>query len=415
MSIRMKEWGMIGTPSRAVHLPIQGLMNWDGIAEKTGRGVAALLRGSAELAEGQERVEQTGELAAFSDRLRAIGDETRNELAECEVNDWDHAWRAASEPRLAEAVAELPPSARRAGMELAQAYSRQASVEALRDRSVQSLEKARGQWKSRLENAVEQGDAPQAQQWLELGKGVFVPEGQEAAAAQEVGSRACLSRWRIGLQQDALASLERWQSATPEELPSGQKEQQQLTELMKNAKRSARQTLAQQVSQELQEGRETPPEVWEQAQRAGLVADAQGSRLAAARDTEPSPVQVCRWLRRVDEVEDEGDARSALQLEICRSGLSVSQRRELLKRLEIGSQVGREDRLALSRHLWNLYRRGAFGCPGDAMACRHMENLQRQGLQLLAGEGAEAAAQWVNSRHRSDGRWVCFSDSRKNA
>lgn len=415
MSIRMKEWGMMGTPAGGPHLPIQGLVGWDSVAEKVGEGVSSVLLGSAELVRGQEQVQQTGELAAFSDRLRTIGDETRAELADCNVKDWDYAWRAASEPRLAEAVAELPPAARQAGMELAQAYNKQAAVEALRDRSVQSLEKARGQWRDRVERAVGQGDDAQAQQWLEQGRGVFIPEGEVEEAMKDASSRACLSRWRRGLQQDASGTLKHWSSAAAEDLPTGEKERQQLSDLMGGARRSAQKTLAQHVSQELQAGRDIPPEIWQQAQSTGLLSSTQYQRVSTGHPRDLSPADACLWFRRVDEVEDNDDARHELRMEICTSPLPVARRSELLKRLDSGASVNREDRLALSRHLWNLYNRGAFGCPGDAPACRYMANLQQQGLQLLAGEGVDAAARWVESRRRCDGRWVCFSDSRKDA
>ncbi len=415
MSIRMKEWGMMGTPGGGPHLPVQGLVGWDSVAEKAGGGISSVLLGSAELVRGQERVQQTGELAAFSDRLRTIGDETRAELSDCNVKDWDYAWRAASEPRLAEAVAELPPAARQAGMELARAYNRQAAVEALRDRSVKSLEKARGQWHDRVERSVGQGDDTQALQWLEQGKGVFIPEGEVEEAMKDATSRACLSRWRQGLQQDATGTLERWESAAAEDLPTGEKERRQLSDLMGGARRSAQKTLAQHASQELQAGRDIPSETWRQAQSAGLLSKAQYKRLIAGSPRDLSPADACLWFRRVDEVEDNDDARHELRMEICTSPLPVARRGELLKRLDSGASVNREDRLTLSRHLWNLYNRGAFGCPGDAPACRHMANLQRQGLEILAGEGTDAAARWVESRRHCDGRWVCFSDSRKDA
>lgn len=415
MSIRMKEWGTMGTPAGGPHLPVQGLMGWDAVAGKMGGGISSVLLGSAELVQGQERVQQTGELAAFSDRLRTIGDETRAELSDCDIKDWDYAWRAASEPRLAEAVAELPPAARQAGMELAQAYNRQAAVEALRDRSVQSLEKARGQWNNRVERAVEQGDDAQAHQWLEQGKGIFIPEGQEEETMREASSRACLSRWRHGLQQDTPGTLERWRSAAAGDLPTGEKERRQLSDLMNNARHAAQKTLAQHVSQELKEGRDIPSEIWQQAQSAGLLSGAQYQRLSSNRPADLSPADACLWFRRVDEVEDNDDARHELRMEICTSPLPVARRGELLNRLDNGTAVNRGDRLALSRRLWNLYTRGAFGCPGDAPACRQMADLQRQGLELLAGEGVDAAARWLESRRRCDGRWVCFSDSRKDA
>lgn len=405
----------MGAPAGGAHLPIQGLTGWDSVAERMGAGISSVLLGSAELIQGQERVQRTGELAAFSDRLRSIGEETCAELADRDVKDWDYAWRAASEPRLAEAIAELPPSARRAGMELAQAYSNQAAVEALRDRSLQSLQKARGQWQSRVDHAVEQGDESQAQQWLEQGKGVFIPEGKEEEARQDVSSRACFSRWQRGLQQDAAGTLTRWASAAPEDLPAGERERQLLSDLMTDAGISAQKTLLRHASQELQAGRDVPLEVWQQAQDAGLISKAQYQRLCSARTSDLSPADTCRWLRRVDEVEDNDDARNELCMEICTSPLPVARRGELLKRLNNSTSVNREDRLTLSRHLWNLYNRGAFGCPGDATACRRMADLQRQGLDLLAGEGADAAARWVESRHRCDGRWVCFSDSQKKA
>ncbi len=85
MAIHMKEWGMLRAPSPAVHIPVQGVTGWGEVAESVGRGISTLLLGSTALAKEKEQVETTGDLAEFSRRLHAIGDETRAQLAERDV------------------------------------------------------------------------------------------------------------------------------------------------------------------------------------------------------------------------------------------------------------------------------------------------------------------------------------------
>ena len=174
-----------------------------------------------------------------------IGDETAAELAEQQVQDWDYSWARAASPRFAEAVAALPPQARAAGAELAEAYSAQASLKALRDRKVNGIRQAQQHWQQRVDDAVQAGDAQRAEQWLESGAGVFVPHGELKQRKQEADSKACAARWMGALQADPVQALADFYSASTSTLPALESDRTLLAEQMQRQQAQERRALAQ--------------------------------------------------------------------------------------------------------------------------------------------------------------------------
>ena len=412
MAIRMKEWGMLSAPGAGVHIPVQGVMGWDSAARSLGSGIASFIEGSTALAQEKEQVAATGDLADFSRRLYRIGEETRAELSERDIKDWNYSWQQASAPRFAEAVEALPPAAREAGRELAAAFSRRASVQALRDREVARLGQARNHWQQRLEAAVQAGDADGAEAWLQSGAGVFVPEQDVESTRQQVRSRACVARWRSAMAQQPMQALADYAAAAPDALPGVEADARSLRDEVERCRGTARATLARDLMSAVKA--ETPYDAasLQQAQHAGLLTVQQLANASA--DPQPVPPHArCAWMQRVDECPDAPAARTNLVLDIATAPMPVAERRQLLERLEMSATVNLADRQTLSRCLRQLYDSGALGCPGDAVALQRLADLQTAGLPLLAREGAEAAARWAEQLRSHAGQWVCFETTEK--
>lgn len=408
MAIHMKEWGMLRAPSPAVHIPVQGVTGWGEVAESVGRGASALILGSSALAKEKEQVETTGDLAEFSRRLHAIGDETRAQLAERDVQDWDYAWQEVSAPRFAEAVAELPPAAREAGREFAEYYSRRAAVEALRDRELQQLGKARNHWQQRVDAAVQAGDAEQAEHWLQSAAGVFVPQSELEEERTRVRSRACVAGWRASLAERPLQALADWAVASPESLPQEQSAKQKLQAEVELTRQTVRAQLGQELAQLSDQQQPYDDRVLEQAASAGIISRAQLAN-AQSKAQELTTGELCCWQRRVDEVADDEAARLDLQLDILTAPMLPQERTALMARLNAGAAVPPGDRQALSYTLWDYYSAGYFGCPGDEAALRRLAQLQQAGSAKLAEDGREAAFRWLEGEQGGKERWVCFT------
>ncbi len=411
MAIRMKEWGMLRAPSSAVHLPVQGVMGWGEAAQSLGSGIAKVLLGSAELAQEKEQVTATGDLADFSRRLHDISEETCSQLEGQDVRDWEYSWQQVSAPLFAEAVAELPPSAREAGRELAEAYSHRAAVRALRDREISRLDKARSSWQQRVDAAVQSGDAAAAESWLQSGAGVFVPQAELEARRSQVRSKACATTWRNRLVQQPLSTLAELAVAPAEELPSDAQEQLYLRADIRRTRREARGALVNHLSERVGDEEPYDEEELELACRAGVISPRQ---LESARRS-PRPLAAaerCTWMRRIDECGSDPAQLTELRLDILTAPVPLHERGQLLRRVEMATGVSAEDRLTLSRSLWKLYETGNFGCPGDEQALLRLAELQQAGLPVLVGEGSEAAARWIEHVRGGGDRWVCFSFDR---
>ncbi|MDO5471084.1 MAG: hypothetical protein Q4F38_07255 [Akkermansia sp.] len=411
MAIRMKEWGMLSAPGAGVRIPVQGVMGWDTVARSLGSGIASFIEGSAALAEEKEQVTATGDLAEFSRRLHAISDETRAELSERDVEDWDYSWQQLSSPRFAEAVGELPPAARRAGWELADAYSRQASLQALRDREVGKLRAARSQWQQRVEAAVQDGDTQRAEAWLQSGAGVFVAPSEMEAQRRQVRSRACAAGWRSAMERDPLQALADYGEARAEALPQEADGARRLQSEAEQCRRRTRAELAEHLASQVLSEAAFDRDLLQRAERAGVLSTQQRAAATAAPGN-LSPAERCMWMRRVDETDGEAESLTSLKMDIATAAIPAEERRALLQRLEQAVQVSPADRRTLSRSLWQLYDSGSLGCPGDAMALQRLSNLQKEGLPLLAQAGSEAAARWVAGVRRDAGHWVCFEQKK---
>lgn len=409
MAIRMKEWGMLRAPSPSVQIPVQGVMGWGEVAQSLGGGISAAILGSTELAKEKEQVTATGELAAFSRQLHEIADDVRTRLFGHEAQDWEYAWEQLSAPRFSEAVAQLPPNARRAGRQLAEDFSRRAALQAFRDREMQQLDKARDNWQQRVESAVQAGDATMAERWLQSGAGVFLPQEQLEQERRSVRSRAGASLWMRGLEESPMKMLAELAGASEDSLPQEKEDMRRLQSAVQRSRKVARAELVQRMEAQLAAGEDYDEAELELAGRAELLSERQ---LADARRSPRSLTQneLCVWNRRVDEAPADSPERESLQLDILTAPIPLSQRRKLLKRFALCGSVPEEDRLSLSRGLWQMYSNGQFGCPGDVMALQRLEQLQSVGLPLLAESGTEAAANWMEQVNSGGIHWVCFSE-----
>lgn len=409
MSIRIKEWGMMSQPSRGVRMPTDGLTGWGEAARRVGEGFAALLTGTSRAMQNRAQVAAAGELADFSNRLKTIDQETRAELAEQDVQDWNHAWQSASGPKLAEAINELSPGSRQAGQELAAAYNARAALEAQRDYELGRIDKARTQWRNQLENAVQAGDAKQAKEWLEAGQGIFVPEDELPVETQAVESQASLSRWMKQLQNSPLGALSELADTPPEELPGQKQDAQRLAHERNVAQRAAKREVLGNLITCMESGMTPEPGYVKKAEKAGVLTATQAeSALAEPGDKEVSRRERREWTRRVDECADGDEAAESLMLDITTADLPLAERKSLLTRLEVSRSLPAGDRQFLSYTLWNMYHNGLFGCPGDADAQARFAELQQESLFQLQQGGRRGAAEWASSLRDSSDKWVCF-------
>ena len=408
MSIRIREWGMLRNATEQPHVSLQGLTDWESGARSAGLGIAAIVQGGARMVQEREAVSATGQLAAFSETLRSIEEETRQELQDTEPEDWDYAWQAASAPRLAAAIAELPLPLREDARHMAEAFSREAGIRAWRDRELAGIDRARRQWQQQLDAAVSSGDAESARRWVQQGRGVFVPEQRVQEEEKSVESRARLHQWQQRLQQAPMQTLGEYLRGTHSGLPRRREEAEQLQQQVEAVRVQARRDFADALQERVLKGVCTLPDEWKQAHRAGLISTAQYSA-SQAEIQEPQHREYNTWLRRIDEIENEPNQLLNMRLDICAAPLPQQTRVALLQRLEQAGSVRPEDRQTMSRRLWELYHDGAFGSPGDMLAEQRLRRLQQSGLPLLAEAGNDAVAQWLDTLDRGDEQWISFT------
>lgn len=408
MSIRMKEWGMMSQPGRGVRVPTDGLTGWGEAARRVGEGLSAALSGAADVLQERARVKAAGELADFSERLHSIERETREELAEQDVQDWGYAWKSAMEPKLAEAVEELSPDSRAAGRRLAGEFSARASLEARRDYELSRIDTARTRWRNRVDQAVQAGDARGADEWLDAGQGLFVAPEQMPGEQEAARSRAYLNRWQNELQARPLEALSRLSSAPQEELPTRAADHERLAHARSQAGQAARREVLQHLLACMEDEVSPQAEVLTMAAEAGVITRRQ-SETAGRGETRLTHETRREWLRRIDESGDDAQAGETLQLEIATAGLPAAESRELLARVEMSRSLPAQERRSLSRNLWELYRSGALGCPGDAEAGLRFAALQQESLARLQQQGHAGATDWVRGMRDLSDRWVCFT------
>ncbi len=412
MAIRMKEWGMLAVPGQPAQVRTQGLFGWERVGRSLGTGLGSVLEGGVKLLE-LNKVNSTGELADFSERLKGISSEVSEELREQEVQDWDYSWNEAAFPRIREAVQELSAESREAGMELARTYSAQASIEARRQRDIRRVSTARGRWKQRVESSIADGQEEQAARWLEAGRGVFVPEEQMKEHRDAVRSRACRSRWEARLQAsplETLSAITAAQGGQGEPLPARETERRMLEQSCVRVRSQLRRELAQSFSQCLHAEEEIEPASLELAAKAGVIPS--GLPYPVVGGGEPQAVltdsERAAWLRWLDLRDDGEEGEIEARLSVATAPLPLSERRRLLNRLERTRSVPATDRRSLCNRLFSLYHSGALGCPGDAEAQLALLSLLNEGATLLAEQGSEAASEWIEARRSGADSWVCF-------
>lgn len=395
--------------SRGVRMPTDGLTGWGEAARRMGEGLSAVLMGASRVMQDRAQVTATGELAHFSERLKSIDQETREELANQEVEDWNYAWQAASAPKLAEAINELSPSSRQAGQELASAYNAKAAVEAQRDYELSKIDKARSQWRNQLQNAVQAGDSQQAREWLQAGQGVFVPEEQMPAESQTIESQASLSRWKKNLQEEPLRTLSVLSTTPEHELPQQKTDAQRLAHARKLAGRTARQQVLGNLVSCL-EGEVSPePDYVNMAVSAGVLTPQQADTALQETTIDLSHEKRRQWLRRIDESPCDDDDAEGLMLEVATSNMPLRDKKMLLNRIEVCRQLPEADRRQMSRTLWDMYHDGLFGCPADETAQQWFAELQHGSLDRLHKDGSQATEEWMRQLRDSADQWVCFS------
>ncbi len=405
---------MLTAPGQPVHVRTQGLYGWERVGRSVGEGLSSALKEGWKLARLERKVNSAGELAAFSEQLKGISAEVRDELANEDVQDWNYSWNAAIAPRIHDAVQGLSADSREAALELARAYSAQSSIEARRDRDMQRVSTARERWEQQVDSSISAGKEEHAARWLEAGRGVFVPEGEMEKRLSEVRSRACHSRWEARLQASPMETLSAIAAARKEDgqLPVRAEERQRLEESCARARQSLRRGLATEFSDRLRAGEEVEASARELAVQAGILPEgAGGKRVPAEEESKPSAVTLSLWRRWLDSREEGEQSEIDARLAIALAPLPLEERRSLLMRLERMASVSAADRRALSNHLFALYNAGALGCPGDAEAQRALLALQDEGATLLAEQGAEAVSAWVKARREGADNWVCFEEA----
>lgn len=401
---------MLSYPGRGVQVPLQGIATMDEPAARLGRVIEGAAQLGAQLAEQQETVTAAGSLADFAGRLRQIEQESREEIDMQNVRDWQYAWKQASEPRLAEAVGELPPESREAGRHLAAVYNAQASATAKRDYELGRIGLARHRWQARVEDAVERGDAEEAERWIKAGESLFVPEEEVEERQRKVRSQSVLNCWRKAFRTDAaaaLAALRREDARLPQEAADAEC----LQRLREEQLRAVSRAMAEEMGRAVTAGQLPSRELYEKAAAAGVMSPQQ------VESAFQQPEYGWRkseglWNLRVDECPEEGDAVTRLQLEILAAPLPPEERSRLLLRLQRGREIPTPIRTQLSRSLWNMYLSGQFGCPGDTEALQGLARLQVRGMEEMSRCGSAAELnRWLSSVPSEEDKWICFNNN----
>lgn len=443
---------MLASPRSSVQIPTQGIRERAAAWDALGRGFGALGAGLAEteneengkqppaeeakqkesaqqnetepLAEEEEsnppaapdtatteqqrlacaRVHTVGDMAAFSDRLKTVFHETAQSVCDAMNGnaslDWETAWRQQNSPLLQEALADLPPSERPLGQQMAAVYGASESQRARREHELGRIGESRNRWQGCLEQAVAAGDERQAAHWLQMGRGVFVPEGELEQRQKEVTSRCRLSRWEQALQTQPVETLTAWMGGT-EELPQREEDRRALQNRAAAVQQQLEQRWSQEFSQRVAAGQEPDAAAVQQARQLGVVQET-----AAPRRGQETRL-LCDLRRRVDE--HRGTDTAALRLQLSTAPLPLETRQRLLQRLETQSAVPAETRGSVSRALWNMYRAGRFGCPGDAVALKRLARLQEAApARLTAAPAGTVPTDWLTEIRSREEAWVGF-------
>ena len=406
MAIRMKEWGMLAYPRQAVQLTLNSLNDWERTGRDMGQGAQQMGRGLGELASTIARVTQTGQLADAEAMLQEIGSEATEELLEQPVRDWNYSWQQAYGPRMQQLASQYSGEVREKVLQMGAAYGRRFSLEGRRQFELKRSHQSRSRWQKQVDSAVMQGDEEAACQWMEQGREVFVPEAEMPQQLEEVRNRSLQAAWQQRLQQDPYAALTSWQSAEARR-PADAGVLQRLEGEMENTRQELYHSLASQLASAVEQGQEPDPTVLERAAAAGVLPREQ----LAGRNQEVAPLSLdrtCDWLRRIDEREAGDD--SQLVLSIALAPLPREQRRLLLQRVKTTAALPPQQRTAVSRTLWNWYREGRFGCPGDAESMLHLGRLQEEALHRMTTASREETDKWLERLSKTADAWLCFDE-----
>lgn len=405
MAIRMKEWGMQAYPRQGVHLPLNALNDWERSGRTLGQGVADAGQGLATLVPAIEQVTRAGHCADAASMLEEIGRETAEELLNLPVRDWDYSWQQAYAPRVHEMLNEFSGGEREEALRLSELYGRKFSLEGRRQMELNRLHQAKACWRRQVDAAVQRGDAESAREWVEQGRGVFVPETEMQQELEHTQSRSLQSSWQQRLLQDPHAALADWLSPDSSK-PAGAAELKSLEGEMQKARAGLFDSLAAQLGASVEQGTEPDVQMLERAVAAGVLSPEQVAALQQP-CVALGVAESCNWLRRIDERVETDDSR--LVVEIALSPLPVEQKQVLLRRVKDTAGLAPQRRRRVSCALWNLYRTGRFGCPGDEEAMRCLGRLQEEGLLRMNSRPEKETEHWLESLCRAeDDNWVCF-------
>ena len=157
----------------------------------------------------------------------------------------------------------------------------------------------------------------------------------------------------------------------------------------------------------VEQGAEPDMPLLERAVAAGVLEPHQ----LASRDQVPASLSVadtCNWLRRIDERDPGSD--DHLVVEIALAPIPQEQRRLLLQRLQSTAGLQPQQRSTMSRTLWNRYREGAFGCPGDAESLLYLGRLQEEALLRMVSGTPQETDKWLEKLGNHADAWLCFDE-----
>jgi hypothetical protein len=157
----------------------------------------------------------------------------------------------------------------------------------------------------------------------------------------------------------------------------------------------------------VEQGQEPDATMLARAAAAGVLSP----ELVAAQGRAVEPLSVedtCNWLRRIDEREPGED--DPLVVEIALAALPAEQRRLLLQRVQHTAALPPQQRCSMSRTLWNRYREGCFGCPGDAESMLTLGRLQEEALIRMTTQPEKETTRWLEELGTNADAWLCFDE-----
>ena len=202
-----------------------------------------------------------------------------------------------------------------------------------------------------------------------------------------------------------MQALADFYSASTSTLPALESDRTLLAEQMQRQQAQERRALAQAFI-----AGNRPAELELQRCLAAGVLYPQEAAQATATPRELSTAEHIDWLRRVDECAADEASQTELLMAVGVAPMPPATRSKLVERMQLTARVAPEDRRAFSRRLLYLYAEGGFGCPQDTEAQQRLRNLQLAGMPVLAEQGVDAAAEWLQALHTHGNAWVCFSD-----